>query len=367
VLALPVSLTPVMAAVLSERRRRPLIWLSFQECTACTESLTRAVAPPLEVILFDLLSLDYHHTLQAAAGEAAEIARLRTITGYPGEYLLVVDGSIPLGAEGAYSTSAGISNLDLLWECASAAAAVISVGTCASFGGIPKAAPNPTGATDVASLMREGRIARRPLVNLPGCPPVPDLISAVLLHFLVFEQFPELDELNRPRVFYGSTVHERCSRYHHFVEGRFAESFDDEGARRGWCLLKLGCRGPLTHNACPTLRWNQGTSYPVMSGHPCIGCSEPDFWDRGGFYVPLKSDSDVSADVDAVSPPVRGAALFDDNCVYCHLPERKPFRTPAEELPAFLRSSRIRAHRFDFSDEQLADLAEYLKTLGDQR
>jgi hydrogenase small subunit len=362
-LAMPASLGPVMAEVLATRRRRPVIWLSFQECTGCTESLTRAYSPALESLLFGFLSLDYHHTLQAAAGEAAEAARLRTMQEYGGEYLLVMDGSTPAGG-GGFSTIAGVGNLDLLRECAESAAAVIAIGTCAAFGGLPVASPNPTGARDVASLMREGEIPGRPLVNVPGCPPIPEAIAAVLLHFLVFERFPELDELGRPRVFYGATVHKRCGRYHDFVEGHFAARFDDEGARRGWCLLRLGCRGPLTHNACPTLRWNQRTSYPIESGHPCLGCSEPGFWDRGGFYQALRTET--APEEATTGPAERGAALFDDNCVFCHLPSRKPFRTAAEDVPGVLARSNLRAHRFSFTDAELADLARYLKTLEER-
>jgi len=365
-LAMPASLGPVMASVLATRKRRPVIWLSFQECTGCTESLTRAYAPTLEHLMFELLSLDYHHTLQAAAGDHAEIVRLRTMREYPGEYLVIVDGSVPTGAGGAYSTIGGVSNLALLRECAETAAAVIAVGTCAAFGGLPKAAPNPTGAMEVGALMREGQIPSKPLVNLPGCPPLPDAISAVLLHYLVFARFPALDGLNRPHAFYGPTVHERCNRYHHFAEGRFAQSFDDAGARQGWCLLKLGCRGPVTQNACPMLRWNEGTSYPIQSGHPCIGCSEPGFWDTGGFYRELQPNVD-RAEEESATPEERGGAMFNDHCVYCHLPSRKPFRTPPEDVPALLGRSNIRAHRFDFTDAQLAELAAYLKTLGAAR
>jgi hydrogenase small subunit len=362
-LAVPPSLAPVMAAVLATRERRPVIWLSFQECTGCTESLTRADSPTLESLLFEFLSLDYHHTLQAAAGDRAEIARLQTMSAYPGEYLLIVDGAVPLGAGGAYSTIGGVSNLSLLWECAAAAAAVIAVGTCAAFGGLPKAAPNPTGAKDVGTLLREGRVPSRPLVNLPGCPPLPDVISAVLVHYLVFERFPDLDARKRPRAFFGSTVHERCSRHHHFDQGQFAERFDDAGARQGWCLLKLGCRGPVTHNACPTVRWNRATSYPIQSGHPCIGCSEPGFWDSGALYRERESDL-ARWDEEPLTPAERGGALFDDHCVYCHLPSRKPFRTRPEDVPELLRRSNIRAHRFDFTQAQLAELVAYLKTLG---
>lgn len=362
-LALPTSLVPVMASVLAARKRRPVIWLSFQECTGCTESLTRADAPNLEHLMFEFLSLDYHHTLQAAAGDRAEIARLHTMREYPGEYLVIVDGSVPTGAGGGYSTIGGVSNLTMLRECAETAAAVIAVGTCAAFGGLPKAAPNPTGAMDVGALMREGRIPSKPLVNLPGCPPIPDVMSAVLIHYLVFEQLPALDDLNRPHAFFGHTVHERCNRYHQFVEGRFAQRFDDAGARQGWCLLKLGCRGPVTHNSCPTLRWNQGTSYPIESGHPCIGCSEPGFWDTGGFYRELQPGNGRLQEGSATLEE-RGGAMFNDHCIYCHTPSREPFRTPPEDLPAFLNRSDIRAHRFDFTDAQLEELAAYLKTLG---
>lgn len=361
-LAMPPSLGPVMASVLAARRRRPIIWLSFQECTGCSESLTRADAPALERLLFEFLSLDYHHMLQAAAGERAERARLHTMEAYEGEYLLIVDGSVPTGAGGSYSTIAGVTNLAMLQECAAKAAAVIAVGTCAAFGGLPKAAPNPTGATDVGTLMRAGQIPTKVLVNLPGCPPIPDVISATLVHYLVFGQFPALDGLMRPRAFFGSTVHERCNRYHHFAEGRFALRFDDEGAQQGWCLLKLGCRGPLTHNACPTLRWNQGTSYPIQSGHPCIGCSEPGFWDTGSFYRALQPEVDPLAG-EPTTPAERGAVLFDDHCIYCHLPSRKPFRTRPEEVPALLGRSSIRAHRFGFTDAQLKELVAYLQTL----
>lgn len=363
-LAMPPSLAPLVASVLADAKRRPAIWLSFQACTGCTESVTRSEAPTFEYLLLDLLSLDYHHTLQAAAGERAEFARLRSMAASPGEVLLIVDGSVPLGADGGYSTIAGVSSLDLLWECTASAAAVIAVGTCAAFGGLPQAEPNPTGAVDVSTLMRDGRIPRRPLVNLPGCPPIPDVLGAVLAHLLVFDRFPALDELYRPKAFYGSTVHERCNRYHHFVEGRFAGNFGDAGARQGWCLRALGCRGPETHNACPVVRWNDRTSWPVEAGHPCIGCSEPGFWDSGPLY---RGGSPENSQTDTESPTDRGSAIFDDHCVFCHLPSRRAFETPAEEIPAFLRQSGVRAHRFDFTDAQLENLMAYLRTLETTR
>ncbi|HUW36536.1 MAG TPA: hydrogenase small subunit [Rhodocyclaceae bacterium] len=282
-MALPPSLAPAIAAAIGRARRQSVIWLSFQECTGCTESLTRSHSPTLEGLIFDLISLDYHHTLQAAAGEAAERDREQAMKDNEGKYLLVVDGSLPLGNPG-YSTIAGRSNLDLLSEAAKGAAALVAVGSCAAFGGIPGADPNPTGAVPVGAVVHD-----KPIINIPGCPPIPLAITGTLAYFLTFGRIPALDALGRPRMFYGDTIHDRCYRRPFYDQGKFAASFDDEGARQGWCLFKLGCKGPVTHNACASLKWNQGTSFPIQSGHGCLGCSEPGFWDAGSFYRPLSS------------------------------------------------------------------------------
>jgi len=343
---------------LARARRLPVVWLSFQECTGCTESLTRSSAPGIERLLFDIISLDYHHTLQAAAGEAAEAARERTLKEAGGRLLLVVDGSVPTALDGACSTIAGEDNLSLLMRCLAAAEAVVAVGTCASFGGLPAAAPNPTGAMGVAELMHRQRLPRRPLVNLPGCPPIPEVICAVLAHRVAFGTFPALDDLGRPLAFYGETVHERCSRRGHYEAGRFAMAFDDEGARAGWCLLKLGCKGPQAHNACATLRWNGGGN-PVESGHPCLGCSEPGFWDRGSFYQPIAPTA-LSSEP-GLTPGQRGAAVYESNCIYCHAADPGKLKTPPDSVPALLRSGRIPAHRFSLSDADMQALVAYLK------
>jgi len=280
-MALPAAMIPRIAEALEQARRPSVIWLSFQECTGCTESLTRAHTTTLENLIFDLISLDYHHTLQAASGYGAEAAREAAMEENYGEYILVVDGSIPMGNPG-YSTIAGISNLDMLTEAAKGAAAIIAVGTCSSFGGIPHSDPNPTGAVSVGDIIKD-----KPIINVPGCPPIPVVITGVLAHFLTFGTLPELDHLGRPKVFYGKSIHDRCYRRPFYDKGLFAESFDDEGAKKGWCLYKLGCKGPTSYNACATTKWNDGTSFPIEAGHPCLGCSEPDFWDAGGFYRAL--------------------------------------------------------------------------------
>lgn len=363
-LALPPAAVSVFASKLGDAHRLPVIWLSFQECTGCTESLTRSHAPTIEDLLFDYVSLDYHHTLQAASGHAAEEARRLTIKKYFGHYLLVVDGSVPLASGGACSTIAGESNVQMLKKAVAGAKAVLAIGSCAAFGGIAAASPNPTGARGVGELMDDGTLKHQPLVNMPGCPPIPAAISGVLAHYLAFDKFPELDELRRPKAIYGNTVHDRCSRLHFYEQGKFAESFDDEGARKGWCLYKLGCKGPVTHNACASMKWNEGTSFPVESGHPCIGCSEPRFWDKGGFYESL----DVVAlkyqppEESAEHKKQEGQALYEDNCVFCHSSDPTQFRTAAEDIPEVLQSGSVRAHRrLEFSEDQLNLLKHYLK------
>jgi len=290
-MALSPAMVPAVARALEQARRPSVIWLSFQECTGCTESLTRSHAPTIEGLIFDSISLDYHHTLQAASGDAAEKAREQAMHDNHGKYLLVVDGSIPLANPG-YSTIAGISNLDMLMETAEGAAAVIAVGTCAAYGGLPQANPNPTGAVSVMDLIKD-----KPIINVPGCPPIPAVITGVLAHYLTFGTIPELDHLGRPKAYFGTNIHDRCYRRPFYERGEFASTFDDEGARKGWCLYKLGCKGPVTYNACATAKWNGGTSWPVESGHGCIGCSEPAFWDRGGFYQPLSQATMTSGTV----------------------------------------------------------------------
>ncbi len=286
-MALPPGVGKVMAAALAKAPRPSVIWLPFQECTGCTESITRSNSPSIESMIFDMISLDYQETLMAAAGHQAEAALHAAMEKNHGKYLLIIDGSVATGLDGAYSCIAGRSNLDMLREAAAGAAAIIAIGSCAAYGGIPKANPNPTGAVAVSDIIKD-----KPIVNIPGCPPIPVVMTGVLAHYLTFGTLPELDKLGRPTAFYGETIHDRCYRRPFYDQGKFAKSFDDEGARKGWCLFELGCKGPVTHNACASTKWNGGVSWPVESGHGCLGCSEPDFWDAGGFYKALSMPAD---------------------------------------------------------------------------
>ena len=160
-----------MAEAMAAARRPSVIWLPFQECTGCTESITRSHSPTIEGMIFDMISLDYQETLMAAAGHQAEEALHAAMQDNAGKYLLIVDGSIPLGQDGAYSCIGGRSNVDILKEAAAGAAAVIAVGSCASFGGIPKANPNPT---DIPVLFFSRRI------GLGTAGPVPINVGARL-------------------------------------------------------------------------------------------------------------------------------------------------------------------------------------------
>lgn len=293
-----------VAKALETAQRAPVIWLEFQDCAGCSEAITRSVSPSLVNLVLNTLTIEYHETLSAAAGFQVEEAKKQAMEKYAGKYVLVVEGSIPAGDDGIYCTVGGRTALDLLKEAAAGAAAIIATGNCASFGGIPKAKPNPTGAKGVWEIITD-----KPVVNIPGCPAIPEATVGTIAHFVVFGALPELDALHRPMTFYGKTVHDRCLRRGFYEAGKFALSFDDEGAKKGWCLYKLGCKGPTTYNACASIRWDQGLSFPIQSGHPCLGCSEPNFWDGGGFYqgqsAPLV-DRPIGTAV--VSAAVAGAA-----------------------------------------------------------
>lgn len=287
-MALPAGAAEAIAQALISKPRPSVIWLSIQECTGCSESLLRSFDPTLESLILDSISLDYHHVLQAAAGKAAEEARDRAIETNRGKYFLIVDGSIPGKDAGARSTIGGKSGLSIVRRAAEGAAVVVAVGTCATYGGIGAAAPNPSGAVGAADVLRDlvasGKVTA-PVVNVPGCPPVPEVITGLVTYYLTYGAIPALDELLRPKIFFGRTVHDNCPRLPFFEKQQFAKSFDDDGARLGWCLKDVGCKGPLTFNACTTVKWNQGTSFPMYSGHGCLGCAQPRFWDQpGGFY-----------------------------------------------------------------------------------
>jgi hydrogenase small subunit len=259
-----------MAEKVATRRKPSVIWLHFQECTGCTESLLRASAPGVGELILDLVSLDYHETLAAAAGYQVEAALESAMQENAGKYLLVVEGSIPLKDDGIYCYVGGKKAIDTLTRVAGKAAAIIAIGSCASWGGVPSASPNPTGAVGVPQALQG-----KTVITLPGCPANPYNLLGTVLQFATFGTLPALDDKGRPKFAYARVIHEDCPRRAHFDNGRFVQAFGDAGHRQGWCLYKLGCKGPQTHANCSLLSFCEVPgAWPIGVGHPCIGCTE---------------------------------------------------------------------------------------------
>lgn len=305
-LALPHAFGVKIARALQAPQRTPVIWLEFQDCAGCTESFLRASRPTAAEVVLDVLSVNYHETIMAPSGHLAEKSMQDTIDA--GGYLLVVEGSIPTAENGIYCCIAGRTALDILEEAAAGALAVIAVGSCATFGGIPKAAPNPTSAVGVMDLVTD-----KPVLNLPGCPLNVVNLTATVVHFLTFGRLPEVDDLLRPLFAHGARIHDNCERRGHFDAGEFVRQWGDEGHRKGWCLYQMGCKGPIAFFNCPTVRWNDGTNWPVGAGHGCIGCALPDFWEFGAYntvdpqkLAPPASYPPVEELVHTISPAATG-------------------------------------------------------------
>lgn len=236
--------------------RPPVIWLHGQECTGCTESLLRAYHPTLETLLLDVISLDYHDTLCAGAGKQALDYKHQMMEKHKGSYILVTEGGTPTKDNGIYCQVGGKTQMELVREAAEGAAAIIAIGSCASWGGIQSADPNPTGAKGTHEIIPD-----KTVINVPGCPPNPYNFLSTVLYLLTFKQPPELDEKNRPKFAYGRLVHENCERRPHFDAGRFALEFGDAGTSKASACTRLGAR---VRRPTPTVRrldsamWDKG-------------------------------------------------------------------------------------------------------------
>ncbi len=295
-LGLPLADASRLAAAVTAPRRPPVIWIAGQACTGCTESLLRPSHPTLEHLILDLISLDYNETLNAGAGYQAEAAMQASIKENYGKFILVIEGAIPVKDGGVYCMIGGRPFADIVKETADKAAAVIAIGSCASWGGIPAAAPNPTGAMGAPEFLKG-----KTVVTIPGCPPNAYNFLSTVIHFLTFGKLPALDDKARPRFAYGRLIHENCERRPHFDAGRFAVKFGDEGHRKGYCLYKLGCKGPMTYANCPAILFNDVGSgaWPVGTGHPCFGCTESGV----GFTIPLHTQASLKYITPAAGHP----------------------------------------------------------------
>ncbi|CAG35303.1 hydrogenase small subunit [Desulfotalea psychrophila] len=307
-LGLSDAMIPKLVEAASSGQRPRVIWLHFQECTGCTESLLRASHPDLARLILDVISLDYHETVMAAAGYQAEANLHDTVDNHP--FILIVEGAIPVKDNGIYCKIGGRTALEILGEVAPKATAIIAIGTCATSGGIQAASPNPTGAVGVEDLPElTGNV---PIVNIPGCPPNPVNLLGTILYYLTFKRLPALDSQKRPLFAYGRRIHDQCERRGHFDEGRFAEKFGDKFHQMGYCLYKVGCKGPETFANCPTARFNDVGVWPVSIGHGCIGCTEKNFWDTmTPFYERLPNvkipGTGIVADADKIGKVLVGA------------------------------------------------------------
>ena len=294
-LALPSRYTRAVAQALTQHRKPVLVWLEFQDCAGNTESMLRSSHPTVEDVVLESISWEYHETIMAGYGHAAEKALERVVREEKGKYLAVVEGSIPTADGGVYCTIGGRTALAIAQEVCTNAAATIAVGACAWDGGLVKSNPNPTGALGVHEAVSGINV-----INLPGCPHNPANTAAVLVHYLTFGEMPALDGFNRPLFAYGQIIHDQCERRAHYDAGRYVQEWGDEGHRKGWCLYKMGCKGPQATYNCPTVRWNSGTSWPVKGGHGCIACASPRFWDtKSPFYDRLPKPAGFGVDVTA--------------------------------------------------------------------
>ncbi|MHC4937950.1 MAG: hydrogenase small subunit [Planctomycetota bacterium] len=274
-----------VAETIEKARRPAVIWLHFQDCTGCTETLLRTSQPDVAELILHLISLDYHETLMVGSGKQAEAALHDSMKENEGKYILIVEGSIPRKENGIYAKIAGKTAIDSLKEVASKAGAIIAMGSCASWGGIPSTGPNPTDACGVDAIIKD-----KPIVNIPGCPPNPYTLLGVALQYATAGTLPALDDEKRPLFAFDRYIHDHCPRRAHFDAGEFVEQFGDEGHEKGWCLYQMGCKGPITHAGCSTRHFNETPGvWPIGIGAPCVGCTERDV----AFQVPIFEKSEV--------------------------------------------------------------------------
>jgi hydrogenase small subunit len=294
-LALPDRYLNRAVAAVSQAKKPVLVWLQFQDCTGCSESMLRSSHPGVAEIVLDLLSWEYHELVMAGSGDAAGKTLERIVKEEKGKYIVIVEGAIPMADDGMYCTIGGRTAKEIAREVCAGAAATIAVGACAFDGGLVRSGPNPTDALGVQEAVPGLKV-----VNMAGCPHNPANTVALLVHYLTFHDIPDLDQYNRPLFAYGRVVHDMCERRAHYDAGRFVTEWGDDGHRKGWCLYKMGCKGPEATFNCPIVQWNDHTSWPVRAGHGCIACASPRFWDHmSPFYQQLPSVPGFGVEVSA--------------------------------------------------------------------
>ena len=277
-LALPSDFAPLAQRVFELAPRTKVVWLHLAECTGCSESFLRSVYPNLAELLLDFVDLTYHETLMISTGWQAEVS-LEELLASNDEFILAVEGGVAaLDTHFLTIGAKATSGFELLQQAASKAKAVFAMGTCSCYGGIQAANPNPTRCAGISEVISQK------VVQVPGCPPSDINIVANLAFYALFQTLPNLDANNRPKWAYGKCLHDMCERKAKFESGIFAQKFDDELAKSGACLFKVGCKGPYAFSNCPKTKFNDKISWSIQAGHGCIACCEPNFWDDFGVY-----------------------------------------------------------------------------------
>ena len=280
----------------------PVIWLQASTCSGCSVSVLNSVNPSVKNVLIDQVipgkhvNLRFQATIMAGAGEAAIDIMEETQEAEKGGYILVVEGSVPTAEGGIYGAlgergDEPVPMLERVQSLAQDALAVLCLGTCASFGGIFGAKPNPTGCEGVKSVLDDAGI-EVPIINVPGCPPHPDWFIGTVASVLLFglPSAEALDDVLRPKDFYGELVHDNCPRRGFFDVGKFAKKLSDPG-----CLYELGCKGPVSYADCPIRQWNDGKNWCIKAGSPCLACVEPEFPDVvSPFYQKITAESTLT-------------------------------------------------------------------------
>ena len=296
ILGLSQSYVPQIAQALEDATAKPaVLWLQGQNCTGCTISTINSTHPNAAQIVLDILSIRYHPNIMASSGDMAIKVIEDTMSELKGKYVLVWEGAIPDKEDGlfaAFGEKDGKPMLckDWITNAGDNAAVIIALGTCASFGGIPRANQAVTGAKGVVydGTKKGGAYAgSTPVVNVPGCPPNPDWLLGTVVYYLLNKKAPEVDNYGRPKMFYGQLVHDNCERRAAFEAGLYVEKWGDAAAiapadggtaTQNYCLVKKGCKGPVTFSDCPIRRWNNKQSWNVAAHGICIGCTQPEFY-----------------------------------------------------------------------------------------
>lgn len=321
------TMVPTIAAAVegaASSKLYPAVWVNGGSCTGCTESAAQSSYPDIAQIVLDILSLNFIETVMMATGEAADRALYETAAANEGKFVMIYEGSVMTGLEGNTLRIAGRPSLEILDELGPKAAAVIAVGSCAVDGGWVRSTPSPAPtnvtrvpdewATGVSQYFAKKGI-KTPVINLPTCPVNPEWIVAMVIDAVILGQLADgsilkkLDANGRPKLIFGQTIHDQCPRRGHFENGEFVYQFGSEEEAKGYCLYPVGCKGPQTYTNCPTVRWNDQTSWCVESGAPCIGCGDFNWVDQNAPFLDRFRQVGIgSVDKSGWDPAVVGAA-----------------------------------------------------------